>query len=110
MCFLANLLTLSKVYAAGLTLPYWLRYAITFTGINCREDILMIRNVHISLLAVPRFLTIPGIIPILRSSSNLESSSIAFSPAGVAAHPTPIALACVKVGLKISLTFFRFID
>ena len=54
---------------------------------------LIIRKVHISLLAMPRFLTGPGRSPRLRSSSSLESSSIAFSPAGVAAHPSPRTLA-----------------
>lgn len=52
---------------AGFTLPYWLRNAITFTGINCRDEILIIRNVHISLLAIPRFLTGPGSRLFLRS-------------------------------------------
>ena len=86
---------------AGFTLPYWLRYAITFTGINCSDEILIIKNVHISLLAIPFFLTGPGIRPDRLSSSSLESCSIALSPAGVAAHPSPRMLACVKVGLKI---------
>src|SRR5699024_2124565 len=75
--------------AAGFTLPYWLRYAITLTGISCREEILMIRKSHISLLATAFFLAGPEIFPILLSSSSFPSSSIAFSPAGVAAHPSP---------------------
>ena len=37
----------------GLTLPYWLLYAIRLTGISCKEEIFRTRKVHISLLAVP---------------------------------------------------------
>jgi len=37
--------------AAGLTAPYWLRYAMIFTGISCREEILMIRKSHIASVA-----------------------------------------------------------
>ena len=29
--------------AVGCTLPYWLRYAITLTGISCREEIFKIK-------------------------------------------------------------------
>ena len=82
---------------AGFTLPYWLLYAITFTGINCSDEIFSIKNVHISLLAIPFFLTCPGSRLFLRSSSSLESSSIARSPAGVAAHPSPRTLAMIFV-------------
>ena len=39
------------IMIAGFTLPYWVRYAIMLTGISCKEEILRIRNVHISLLA-----------------------------------------------------------
>lgn len=66
--------------AAGFTLPYWLRYAITFTGINCSDEMLIIKNVHISLLAIPRLLTGLGIRPLLLPSSSFSSSSIAFKP------------------------------
>ena len=58
--------------------------AITFIGISCKEEILRIRKVHISLLAVPCFLTGPGIFPNRRSSSNVFNDSIAFKPAGIA--------------------------
>ena len=37
---------------AGEVLPYWVLYAIIFTGISCRDEMLRTRNVHISLLAV----------------------------------------------------------
>ena len=53
----------------------------------------MIRKVHISLPATPFFLTGPGALPALLSSSSLPSSSMALSPAGVAAHPSPRKLA-----------------
>ena len=36
----------------GLALPYAVLYAIIFTGISCRDEMLRTRNVHISLLAV----------------------------------------------------------
>ena len=39
--------------AAGFPLPYWLRYAIMFTGISCNEDIFKIKKVHISFDATP---------------------------------------------------------
>lgn len=69
--------------AVRFTLPYWLRYATTFIGINCKDEIFRIRNTHISLLAVP-FGTAgkcPDMPPAaLRSSSRFLSSSIAFSP------------------------------
>ena len=39
--------------AMGSTLPYWLRYAMIFTGISCSEEIFNMRKSHISLLAVP---------------------------------------------------------
>ncbi len=48
---------------------------------------LMIRNVHISLLAVPAGREIPGARCLRRCSSNFDNSSIAFNPAGVAAQP-----------------------
>jgi hypothetical protein len=37
--------------AAGLALPYWLRYAIILTGINCRDEIFTTKKVHISSVA-----------------------------------------------------------
>ncbi len=66
--------------AVGFTLPYWLRYAIIFIGISCSDEIFNIKNVHISLLATPRFLTGPGSRPCLRSSSSFSNSSMAFNP------------------------------
>ena len=36
------------IIAAGFTLPYSARYAIIFTGINCIDDIFIIRNAHIA--------------------------------------------------------------
>ena len=55
-----------------------------------------IRNVHISLLAVP-LPKAPGFFCLLRSSSKASSSSMAFSPAGVAAQPRPSILAIILV-------------
>ena len=50
---LKNVATIAgAITAAGFALPYWLRYAMIFTGINCKEEIFITRNVHISLLAV----------------------------------------------------------
>jgi len=37
--------------AVGSTLPYWLRKAMTFTGINWREEIFKMRKLHMALLA-----------------------------------------------------------
>ena len=83
---LTNVATIAgAIIPAGFTLPYWLLYAIIFTGINCREEIFKIKNVHISLLAIrSRFPTIP--LPsskyagFPRSASSFASSSIAFNP------------------------------
>ena len=73
--------------AVGATLPYSVRKAIILTGISCREEIFRIRKSHISLLATPigtaRCFFLRG------SSSRSASSSMAFSPAGVAAQPSP---------------------
>ena len=92
------------ITAVGDTLPYWLRYAIIFTGINCRDAIFIIRNTHISLLAVRS----PSFFPFThrsflqysgfpRSSSSFDNSSIAFNPAGVAAQPSPSTFAMILV-------------
>ena len=80
--------TAGPTIAAGFPLPYWLRYAMILTGISCREDMLMIKNVHISFDAMPfpaGFLPCPS----CRFVSSCTSASIAFNPAGVAAHPRP---------------------
>lgn len=71
-------------------------------GISCREEILIIRNVHISLLATPAGLDGPGRCLFLRSSSRVDSSSIAFKPAGVAAQPRPRILAIILVVMDSS--------
>lgn len=75
--------------AVWLTLPYWLRYVMILTGISCRDEMLMIRNVHISSVAIsgPRFRE----VPFCPQSSRLRScnASIVFNPAGVAAQPSP---------------------
>ena len=73
--------------APGSTLPYCVRYAMMFTGISCREEMFRIRKVHISLLATPRGAAF--FFFALRSSSSKARSSIARSPAGVAAQPSP---------------------
>ena len=88
---------------AGFTLPYCCRSAIILTGINCKEEIFKIKNVHISLLAIlsrfpffppavsaPPFAAFPA-VPL--SSSSFANSSIAFNPAGVHAQPSPSTLA-----------------
>ena len=59
----------------------------------------MIRKVHISLLAIPRFLAGPAARPALLSSSSFPSSSMALSPAGVAAQPSPSTLAMKFVAM-----------
>ena len=58
---------------------------------------LIIRKVHISLLAIPFGRTVPGSRWLRLSSSNLPSSSMARSPAGVAAQPRPRTLAIILV-------------
>ena len=100
-------LTAGAIIPAGFTLPYWLLYAIIFTGISCNEEIFKIKNVHISLLTIlPLFPLVttdssPPYLPALfclflssakmpfppaaypgvpRSSSSFASSSIALSP------------------------------
>ena len=73
--------------AVGATLPYSVRKAIMLTGINCREEIFRIRKSHISLLAAP--IGTARCFFLRRSSSRSASSSMAFSPAGVAAQPSP---------------------
>ena len=66
------------IIAAGLAEPYWLRYAIIFTGISWIDEIFITRNAHIASLA-------------LSGCSVLSSDRdfIAIRPAGVAAHPSP---------------------
>ena len=78
--------------AVGFALPYWLRYAMILTGINWSEEMLIIRKVHISLLAKPEGRD-SGEDSRLRSSSSEDSSFIAFRPNGVAAQPRPRILA-----------------
>ena len=41
----------APVIPEGFGEPYWLRKAITVTGINCREEIFSTRNAHISVEA-----------------------------------------------------------
>lgn len=98
--------------AVGFTLPYWLLYATTFMGINCKDEIFRIKNTHISSLATP-FGTagsFPDMPPAaLRSSSRFLSSSMAFKPAGVAAQPRPRMFAYVKHGLKKTSTFAKYV-
>ena len=94
---LTNVATIAgAIIPAGFTLPYWLLYAIIFTGINCREEIFKIKNVHISLLAIrscfpffPPAISAPPLVIIPSaciypgfplSSSSFASSSIALSP------------------------------
>lgn len=90
------------ITAVGFTLPYWLRYAIMDTGISCREDMFIIKKVHISLLAVT------GGFPVLLHSSSFSfcSSSMAFSPAGVQAQPSPRILAIILVEIYSLAAWF----
>src|SRR5574344_1494366 len=53
------------------------------TGISCNEEILIIKKVHMSILAVSSLLF------------NSFSSFIADKPIGVAAHPSPIIFAII---------------
>ena len=71
------------------------------TGISCRDDMFKIRNVHISLFATPlgTAFVFPRFFSFLLVSSNSSRLSIAFSPAGVAAHPNPKTLAIILVAI-----------
>ena len=71
--------------AVGFTLPYWLRNTMMLTGISCKDEMLRIRNIHISLVATP----LCGLI--------LSRAFIALIPDGVAAHPSPRRLATIFV-------------
>ena len=70
--------------AVGFTLPYWLRYAMILTGISCKDEIFRMRKSHISSLAQS-----------LGSFSREARLFIAFSPAGVAAQPSPRKFAAI---------------
>ena len=74
-----------KTMDEGLALPYWVLYAIMFTGINWSEEIFMTRKVHMALLAVFELLF------------SFDSSSMALRPAGVAAQPRPNIFAMIFV-------------
>ena len=63
--------------AVGLVLPYWLLYAIIFTGISWRDDTFITKKVHIAFEAV------------LSLSLSCARLFIALRPAGVAAQPSP---------------------
>ena len=63
--------------SVGFAEPYSLLKAITFIGTSCMEDMLIIKKVHIFVLAILLLLF------------NSLSSFIAFSPTGVAAQPSP---------------------
>lgn len=106
------------ITAAGLALPYWVRYTIIFTGMSCRDEVFKIRNVHISRLATrsplhpvssPEAMLLSPAYPALllrfpkpgvpRSSSSFASASMAFRPAGVHAQPSPNILAMKLVAI-----------
>lgn len=76
--------------AVGFTEPYCARYAIMFTGINCRDEIFIIRKVHISFEEMCAF-------SLFKEWLSSERDSIALSPAGVAAHPSPKIFAIMLV-------------
>ena len=90
------------ITAVGFTLPYWLLYAIIDTGISCRDEIFRIRKEHISLLAVC------GDFPVFLHSSSFSfcSSSMAYSPAGVQAQPSPRILAIMLVEIYSLAAWF----
>ncbi len=80
-------------------------------GMSWSEEIFTIRNVHISLLAVPDclarllcpavFFLLSGAFSARRSSSSFPNSSIAFNPAGVAAQPSPSMFAIIFVAIYL---------
>ena len=72
--------------AVGFTLPYWLRYAIMFMGISCSEDMLIMRNVHISLLAVPACLA-AALCPAVSSCPGVSFRPAVSSCPGVSFRP-----------------------
>lgn len=74
-----------KTIDAGLALPYWVLYAIMFTGISWSEEIFRTRKVHMALLDVFELLL------------SFDNSSMALRPAGVAAQPRPNILAMILV-------------
>ncbi len=83
---------------AGLTLPYWLLYAIILTGISCNDEIFKTRNVHISREAQRACSSqFAGYFRLQFSICSSRSASIAFKPAGVQAHPSPNKLATILV-------------
>ena len=95
MVLMSVVMIAGPMIAEGFALPYCWRYAIMLIGISCKEEILIIKKVHISSLAVL------GRLPdwfgkytgFLRSTSKFASSSMAFSPAGVAPQLSPRKLA-----------------
>ena len=99
---LKNVATIAgAITAAGLALPYWLRYAIIFTGMSCSDEIFITRKVHISLLAVrvpksikPLEVAVAVFVsiysPFPRSRSNSSKSLIA-RLATVASQPIKIS-------------------
>jgi len=66
------------------------------TGMSCREEIFKIKNVHISRFAVPSG-TAAGFFIFRRSSSSSSNRSIAASPGGVAAAPSPNTLQIIFI-------------
>ena len=93
--------------ADGFTALYWLLYAIMFTGIIWSEEIFNTKKVHISSVAIcfgnVHFLFLCLFISDLFSLNTYPlcsngfsaNASIAFSPAGVAAHPKPNIFAII---------------
>ena len=66
------------------------------TGMSCRDEIFKIKNVHISRFAVPSG-TAAGFFVFRRSSSSSSNRSIAASPGGVAAAPSPNTLQIIFI-------------
>ena len=60
--------------------------------------------------AVPFFRAGPGAVPCLRLSSRAASSSMAFRPAGVAAHPSPSTLAIILAAIDRPAGWFSGSD
>ncbi len=91
-------ISVGPTIAVGSTLPYWLLYAIIFMGISCRDEMFITKNVHISSLALRTYPCFTyAVFP--RSASSCASASIAFSPAGVAAQPSPSIFAIIFVDM-----------
>src|SRR6266550_2298141 len=74
--------------AVGRVDPEAARIAIAVVGINCTELVLIARNVHIALVAIPG------------CGLSVSKSRIARNPSGVAALPSPSILAAMFINIE----------